>query len=120
MITIEVRGLVELRAYLDRLRERVLSTGPFLAKIMRRARRYAASISPVVTGSYRRAHRVTSGDMWAELSIDPCARNTRTGVSVSRYAGPVEARHGVYDRTKSYAQRLAVSMAGELGRSLVR
>lgn len=115
MIGVEVVGLEEFQEYLEVMGARLASKDFWeiaLGGAMEKARRYAASISPVVTGSYRGAHRVTVGRMCATLSIDPTARNTASGGLVRRYAGPVEKRHRVYARTASQLLGLA-ERAGE-------
>jgi len=121
-ISLQIEGLEEVQVYLDDLVVKLESSefwDPELAGILEEARRFAASISPVVTGSYRAAHRVVVGNMRATLSIDPAARNSATGTPVSRYAANVEERHGVYARTFAYTERLAVRGAEAIGRNLV-
>ncbi len=54
--------------------------------------RYAVSISPVVTGTYRDAHTIFQGKMRSVVAIDP-------GSPAMRYAVYVEERHHVYERT---------------------
>lgn len=117
---IEVEGINELQGYLDSLISKLTSSTFWaqLGNILEKARRYAASISPVVTGSYRGSHRVVIGAMSATLSIDPTARNG--DMLVSRYAGSVEQRHQVYARTFAYSQRLAVEGAEVIGGELIK
>ena len=122
MITLEIEGLEEAQAYLDEVNTRLGSDefwDPELGAILEEARRFAASISPVVTGSYQAAHRVVVGQIQATLSIDPAARNTTTGVPVSRYAAGVEERHGIYVRTGEFVQRLAARGAEAIGEALL-
>jgi len=113
---LRVEGIDELVDYLDGICVKLSSNdfwGRELVDILGEARRYAASISPVITGSYRDAHRVVVGTMGAELSIDPVARNTSTGIRVTRYAAPVEDRHYVYARTNAFVDRLSIDAIGE-------
>lgn len=109
MIELQFEGFDEAIAYLESLIAK-LESNDFWASILgewlEQSRRFAVSISPVVTGSYQAAHRVVVGAMQAELSIDPSARNIETGVPVSRYAGPVEERHRVYLHTFGHTERL--------------
>ncbi len=92
---IVVEGLEEARAYLTSLSD-LDWQGPLEAG-GRSLVRFAASISPVVTGSYAGAHRATVDGKTLTLSIDPMARNK--SVPVTRYAGAVEERHQVYARS---------------------
>lgn len=123
MIGFRIDGLDELRNRLEGLRGKLASgtfwTGLF-SPVMEEARRFAASISPVASGSYQAAHRVVMGANNATLSIDPRARNTRTGVLVTRYAASVEEAHKVYEQTHAYAQRLAVVGGSILKENLIR
>ena len=112
---IEVEGLKELEAYIEGLVERLTSSrawGDALGRLLEIGRRHAAKVSPVVSGSYQRAHRVVVGDFQAELSIDPSARNR--GVPVGRYAAPVESRHHVYESTYEDLQEHLDNVAEEL------
>lgn len=112
---IEVEGLDELKEFLDSLIERLSSGrawGESLGRLLKIGKRHAVSISPVVSGSYRDAHRVVVGDSQAELSIDPSARNV--GVKVERYAASVEKRHKVYDRTHEELLRHLEGLAEEI------
>lgn len=81
--------------------------------------RFAAEISPVVTGSYAGSHRLAVEGRVVELSIDPAARNISTGGLVARYAHPVEERHQVYGqvwaRTGGAAERALEVLAKDLG-----
>lgn len=120
-ITLQIEGLTELQAYLDEVTKNLGDEEAWgLGEILEEARRFAASISPVVTGSYRAAHRVVVGQMQATLSIDPAARNSATGIPVSRYAASVEERHRVYARTAMHTRRLAVRGAEAIGENLLR
>lgn len=115
MITISFEGMEEVIGALDRIASVAGGDwkGP-LGALGERVRRYAASISPVITGSYRDAHRFAMSYRQAEVSIDPSARNTASGVLVSSYAQPVEDRHRVYGRTFDQVGRLAVQVEQEL------
>lgn len=75
----------------------------YLHRLAEVSRRYAVSISPVITGSYRDAHKVFSRNRGAVLTIDP--RATNGDVSVTRYAANVEEIHKVYSRTELYAEK---------------
>lgn len=102
MIQLELRGVEEIFDLLLEW-ERLLSSGeafePATLAAAEEFRRYAASISPVVTGAYQGAHVVIGQRMGAVMTIDPTAMNLVTGTPVCRYAGPVEEYHGVYQRT---------------------
>jgi len=82
------------------------------------ATRYAASISPVVTGSYKGAHRFAVNGKELTLFIDPSAKNGRTGVAVTSYAGDVERRHSVYGQVSAQIGRLAAQWPDEMAREL--
>lgn len=110
---IRVEGMEEAQAFLQKLKVKVSSDATWqrpLGGFGLQLERYASSISPVVTGSYAGAHRATVDGKTLELSIDPGARNSVSGVPVIRYAGPVEERHQVYARTGEYALRMAVDV----------
>lgn len=100
-----------------------LSSGKFwnkeLGDLAKDARRYAADISPVATGSYRDAHEVAIGDRKATLTIDPTARNIKSGGLVSRYAADVEAKHQVYGRTGAYVARIGAQRVEIMGERLL-
>lgn len=123
-MTIEIRmeGFEETQEYLDGVIER-LSSDEFwdekLGSLIKGAQRYAISISPVVTGSYRDAHRTVVGNMEALLEIDPAARNSRTGIQVSRYAADVEDRHQVYGRTAIHTDQLVAKALPDIGEELI-
>lgn len=123
MIELTVTGVDELLEYLDTVKGR-LSSSEFwtaeLAAMLEEARRFASDISPVVTGSYAGAHRVVTGNMYAELSIDPRARNTVSGDPVTRYAAAVEEKHQVYGRTFSYTRRLVTKHAEVIGSKAIQ
>lgn len=122
MIELQIEGLKEIQEYVDGLIAKLQSSSfwtPELGEILEKARRYAVSISPVITGSYAGAHRVVVGDMQAALSIDPSARNLATGMLVTRYAGAVERRHQVYSRTAGHTMRLAVRGAEIIGENVI-
>lgn len=102
MIQLELQGFEEAIALLagwERLLQSDELWQPATLAAAEEFRRFAASISPVRTGAYRGAHVVIQGRMAATMTIDSGAINPVTGTPVSRYAGPVEERHGVYQRT---------------------
>lgn len=70
-------------------------------------RRYAMNISPVITGAYRGSHVIIQDRMAAAVAIDEGAINPVSGEGVTRYAGAVEDRHHVYQRTFDQMARLA-------------
>jgi hypothetical protein len=80
--------------------------------------RNAVSISPVVTGSYAGAHRITVGDKVVTLEIDPQSRNFISGGLVTDYAGAVERRHSVYSRTADVMYRLAADVENVLAEEM--
>jgi len=78
-----------------------------LLPMMEHLQRYAAGISPVLTGSYAGSHQVSVSGRTVALGIDPTARNAVSGELVERYAGAVEELHQVYARTWEEAERMA-------------
>jgi len=80
--------------------------------------RFAVGISPVVTGSYAGSHRVSVSGETVKLSVDPTARNTKTGQLVQRYAGAVEERHQVYTRTWAEAEQAADAALEDMAKDL--
>lgn len=98
----------EALALVETIGERVASGfGEEFGVALEAGRRYAVSISPVVTGSYAGAHRVAVDAEQAELGIDLLARNVVTGTPVIDYAGAVEERHHVYGRVLNDVERYA-------------
>lgn len=122
MITLKVDGMQEVVAYLEKVRKRAVSIAfwqVFLRGVIGKGRGYAQSVSPVITGSYRSAHREEVVGLTAILDIDPAARNTVSNVFVTRYAGPVEERHQVYGRTATHLAKISEQSLGKLARRLV-
>lgn len=115
MITLETRGFDEVLAYLDEWIAQLKSEGlwsPATVAAAEEFRKYAESISPVVTGAYQRAHVVIPQQgMVAVMTIDPRATNPTSGTPVTQYAGPVEGHHHIYQRTFDRA----AARAGEAG-----
>lgn len=123
MIELRVEGLQEVVAYLEKIRKRAASTAfwqVFLRAVVGKGRGYAQAISPVVTGSYRSAHRDQVSGVTATLDIDPAARNTVSNIFVTRYAGNVEENHQVYGRTAVYLEKISEQSLNELSRRLVQ
>ena len=123
MITLDVRGVQEALDYLAKVRKRAASVAfyqPFLRKVIGQGVSYARAISPVITGSYRGAHRDAVAGLTATLDIDPTARNTVSNCFVTRYAGAVEERHQVYGRTAVYLEKISEQSLAELSRRLVQ
>ena len=120
-VQLEVRGLKEATARLSRMERRVkgLSADKVAGKAMASLQRYAAGISPVVTGAYQGSHMVTMDRWKATLSIDPSATNPTSGVLVTRYAGAVEDRYAVYGRTGEMAAGMADQIAEEIAREVL-
>lgn len=120
MITVTVRGVDEAQEFLRAVSEAATKgwEGP-LASLGGRLTRFAMSISPVITGSYAGAHRAAVSGQQLQVYIDPSARNSRSGVPVTGYAGSVERRHNVYGRVGREAGRFAAQwpddMAKEMG-----
>ena len=122
MITLETSGFEEAVAHIDRwirLLESTALWAPASSSAAEVLRRYAASISPVITGSYQGAHAVFPRGMGAVMTIDPAARNTRSGAPVTSYAGFVEERHDVYGRTAQEMSRAGVAGVEVLQRRFV-
>lgn len=122
MITLDVRGVQEALDYLAKVRKRAASVAfyqPFLCKIIGQGRGYAQATSPVITGSYRAAHRDAVAGLTATLDIDPTARNVISNCFVTRYAGSVEENHQVYGRTAVHLEKISEQSLAELSRRLV-
>ena len=115
---IVVTGMAEAQAFLAELREKTADDWEAIGDLAHAVRRYGVSISPSDTGSYAAAHQVVVTGKTATISIDPLARNTETGILVTRYAGDVEARHQVYGLMFTEARRLVVAGAEELIKEL--
>jgi hypothetical protein len=103
MIQLELQGFEEVEALLVQW-ERLLQSDELWDPATRAAaeefKRYAESISPVITGSYKRAHTIVPVEgMSMAVVIDEGAVNPISGARVIEYAGPVENRHHVYQRT---------------------
>jgi len=111
---IVVEGLEEAQVFIAGLKLTDADWQKSLEKMGGELRRFAASVSPVITGSYRDSHRAVVDRKIMTLSIDPAARNTATGTPVTRYAGAVEQRHHVYAGTFFRAIRLAVTVLEDL------
>lgn len=115
VIALGTRGLDEAIAYLDKWIAQLKSEELWSSATVAAAeelRRYAASISPVVTGAYQRSHVVIPQQgMIAMMTIDPRAINPTSGTPVTQYAGPVEGHHHIYQRTFDRA----AAHAGEAG-----
>lgn len=111
---IQVEGLEEAQVFITGLKLKDADWSSLLEKMGHGLRRYAATISPVITGSYRDSHRAVVDGKVMTLSIDPAARNTATDVLVTRYAGSVERKHQVYGSAFVKAVRMAVTMAEDL------
>ena len=123
MIILQTEGIEEIESYLESLIARLESDdlwAPTLGGTIGEALRYARSISPVDTGSYQAAHRVVVDGKQAMLSIDPGARNIRTGAPVEDYAGYVEARDHVYARTAVMFPRIIQQGSMRLLQELTR
>ena len=93
---IRVEGLEEAQAFIANLKLADDDWQRPLEKAGRELVRHAASVSPIVTGSYAGAHRATVAGTGVTLFISPVARNVKTGTLVTRYAMAVEGRHQVY------------------------
>lgn len=114
-LVLEMDGFVEAIALLEGWADQLQSDELWQPATLASAeefRRFAMSISPVVTGAYRGSHIIIQQRMGAVMTIDSGAVNPITGTPVTRYAGPVEARHHVYQRTfDQMAGRAAVAGA---------
>lgn len=108
-ITLETRGLAEATRRLSRMerKTRGLTARDVFGEALEEVHRFAVSVSPYDTGAYQGAHRMAIGKDKAVLSIDPAARNPRTGHPVTRYAGAVEDMYQVYGRTAAVAGSLS-------------
>lgn len=110
-MSIEVVGLEEVLARLARLSQRASSDrtyeGPLTSGI-NELHRFAVSISPEITGAYKAAHRVSVGNARAQLS------------NAIRYAGDVESRHGVYERTYEEAKDVGKEVTKEILEEILR
>lgn len=72
--------------------------------------RFAATITPVVTGAMRDAWTDRAQGMTGSVFISPAATNPRTGAPVTDYAGIVSDRLGIMGATMVEGGRLAVEM----------
>lgn len=109
--TVEVRGIEEVQTLLSRYARLAASDDLWIPTTMaagEELHRYAVSISPVVTGAYQRAHHVTYRRRQAVV------RN------VIDYAGVVEARHQVYQRTFTDAGERAAVVGAQVVRERMR
>lgn len=116
-ITLTISGVREARSFLVGIGERADSEAFWnaaLGQMMEETRRFAADISPVITGSYRAAHTVTVASLSAIMTIDPSARNTVSGVPVTQYAWPVEDRHQVYEQAGRQLERIVIRDSGQI------
>lgn len=93
-LEIELTGDDELIAYLEgyNVPGRLAVAVNTVVSVLRR---FAASITPVDTGSMRDAWRGDHGRVY----IDPTAVNTRSGVPVTDYSGIVSERTGIMEHT---------------------
>jgi hypothetical protein len=103
---IEVTGIPELLEMLDGI-----DLSGVAGEVIKGLHRVAFQISPVDTGSYRASHKTSVKGFDARLYIDPAARNTRTGATVTSYAGAVEEMYNVYGRTANEADRMLLLAA---------
>lgn len=122
-ITVEIEGLKEVQEYLDKLVERASSEafwGPILRTLSEDVRlSHTWGISPVITGSYRASHRTVVTGLQAVMAVDPRARNTDSGILVTRYMVPVEVRHHVYARSFAYARRMVANKVERIWRMFI-
>lgn len=122
-VQIEIEGEIKAGAMLDRIKRRAASDAVWqagLAPGMEEIKRFAMSVSPVLTGSYRASHRVAMAGKTATLSIDSLARNVKSGVPVTRYAMAVEEQHEVYAQTADVARRMAPRIAENVKREILK
>jgi len=102
MIILETRGFEEAEALFAEW-ERLLQSPELwdaaILAVAKEFKRYAESISPVVTGAYQRAHVIIPVQGGMAVTIDKGAINPVSGARVIEYAGPVEDEHHVYQRT---------------------
>jgi len=119
-ITVEVEGLDRLQEALDTLMKKASSEafwGPVLRVLCEDVRlSHTWGISPVITGSYRASHRTVVTGLQAVMAVDPRARNTDSGILVTRYMVPVEVRHHVYARSFGYARRMVANKVEQIWR----
>jgi hypothetical protein len=119
-----IRGLQAAQAAANQAAAAVTAGGALgraVKYITAREHRYAVSINPVDTGSWRASHRQTieSSGLRGHVFLQPGATNSRTGGPVSRYAGMYEARRGryaVYLRTFEEDGRKALDAGGDIVR----
>lgn len=95
--------------------------GRAVKHVTARVHRYAVTINPVDTGSWRGSQRqqLSSDGLTGRVFLAQGATNSRTGVPVDRYAGVWEARKGryaVYKRTYEEDGPAAVQEGGEMVR----
>jgi len=127
MAMVVVEGLKEIQIHLGALGKKASSEAfwrPILHVLSEGVRLdYMWPASPVITGSYRASHRTVISaiprGMQSVLSVDPKARNTDSGILVTRYMIPVEERHFVYARSFAYANRMVANKVDQIGRMFI-
>ncbi len=119
-----IKGLQQAQAATNQAAAAVTAGGALgraVRHITARVHRYAVTINPVDTGSWRASQRQTieSDGLTGHVFLQPGATNSRSGVAVSRYAGVWEARKGryaVYLRTFEEDGQKALDAGGDIVR----
>jgi hypothetical protein len=119
-----IRGLQQAQAAANQAAAAVTAGGALgraVKHVTARVHRYATTINPVDTGSWRGSQRQTieQGGLVGHVFLQPGATNSRTGTPVSRYAGMYEARKGryaVYLRTFEEDGQKALDEGGAIAR----
>lgn len=119
-----IKGLQEAQAAANQaaaaLRPRG-ALGRAVQHVTARVHRYATTINPVDTGSWRASQRqqLSNDGLSGRVFLQPGATNSRSGGPVDRYAGMYEragGRYAVYKRTFEEDGQKALDEGGEIVR----
>ena len=119
-----IRGLQAAQAAANKAAAAVSAGGALgraVKHITAREHRYAVTINPVDTGSWRASQRqlMSNDGLTGRVFLQPGAANSRTGGPVSRYASMYESqggRYAVYKRTFEEDGPAALREGGEIVR----
>lgn len=97
MIELQLRGFDETVDYIEGL-DIPEQLHEQLGIVLTDMTRFAAAITPVVTGAMRRAWEFKLEGLQGRMAINPTARNPRSGVPVRDYASIVAEREGILEQ----------------------
>lgn len=106
MIALETRGFEEAAELLANV-DVAGQLGLGIAGVTGGMTRFAAPITPVVTGAMRGAWMSRAQGLAGAVYINPAAINPRSGAPVTQYAGIVSDRLGIADAVMREGERLA-------------